>query len=167
MTRYPQGFLHALRLAALFGAALLLVEACASGAKTRSPAPPRVSPTPPTAQQQVFATETAFAQSMADRDFSAFLRFLSHDAVFFSNAGVERGVTQIAEAWRPLFKDKLAPFSWAPDAVEVLPSGDLALSTGVVVVNGKIVGRFNSVWRREAPKTWRIVFDKGERVCTP
>jgi ketosteroid isomerase-like protein len=163
----PQNFPRALRLMALLGATLFLVEACASGAKTRSPAPPHVTPTAPTAQQQVFATETAFAQSMADRDFSAFVRFLSHDAVFFSNAGVERGVTQIAEAWQPLFKDKTAPFSWAPDAVEVLPSGDLALSTGVVVVNGKIVGRFNSVWRREGPKTWRIVFDKGERVCTP
>lgn len=163
----PQEFPRALRLTAIFAAALLLVEACASGAKTRSPAPAHVTPAPPTAQQQVFATETAFAQSMADRDFSAFVRFLSHDAVFFSNAGVERGVTQIAESWQPLFKDKLAPFSWAPDAVEVLPSGDLALSTGVVVVNGKIVGRFNSIWRREAPKTWRIVFDKGERVCTP
>jgi ketosteroid isomerase-like protein len=157
---------RALRVAAHSAAVLLLLEACASGAKTRSP-PPHVTSPPPTAQQQVFATEKAFAQSMADRDFSAFVRFLSHDAVFFSSEGVEHGVTQIAASWQPLFKDKVAPFSWAPDAVEVLPSGDLALSTGVVVVNGRIVGRFNSVWRREAAKTWRIVFDKGERVCTP
>lgn len=167
MSIHRQEFSRTLRLTALLAAALFLVAACASGAKTRSPGSPHVTPAPPTAQQQVFATETAFAKSMADRDFSVFVRFLSRDAVFFSSSGVERGVTQIAEAWQPLFKDKLAPFSWAPDAVEVLPSGDLALSTGVVVVNGKIVGRFNSVWRREGPKTWRIVFDKGERVCTP
>jgi ketosteroid isomerase-like protein len=167
MRLFPQDFARGLPLTALLGAALFLMQGCASGPKTRSPAPPHVAPAPPTPQQQVFAAETAFAKSMADRDFSVFVRFLSRDAVFFSSSGVERGVPQIAEAWQPLFKDKLAPFSWAPDAVEVLPSGDLALSTGVVVVNGQIVGRFNSVWRREAPNTWRIVFDKGERVCTP
>jgi hypothetical protein len=49
--------------------------------------------------------------------------------------------------------------------VEVLASGDLALSTGPVVVKGKVVGRFNSIWRLEAPNTWHIVFDKGESVC--
>jgi ketosteroid isomerase-like protein len=153
------------RLAVLL--ATVWLGACASGPKTHSPAPPLATPTRPTAQQEVFATEKAFAKSMADRDFSVFVRFLSRDAVFFSSSGLERGVTQIAEAWQPYFKDKVAPFSWAPDSVEVLPSGDLAWSTGVVVVNGNIVGRFNSIWRREAPKTWRIVFDKGERVCPP
>jgi ketosteroid isomerase-like protein len=153
------------RLAWLAGG--LLLAACATGGKQRAPAPAHVAQAPPTAQQQVFAAETAFAKSLEDRDFSAFVRFLSHDAVFFSNSGVERGVTQIAEAWQPLFKDKVAPFSWAPDAVEVVASGDLAWSTGVVVVNGNVVGRFNSVWRREGPKTWRIVFDKGERIFAP
>jgi hypothetical protein len=24
-----------------------------------------------------------------------------------------------------------------------------------------VVGRFNSIWRREAPGVWRVVFDKG------
>jgi ketosteroid isomerase-like protein len=167
MTRQNRRPPQVARLSPLVAAALALLAACAAGPKTRSPAPPPVAAAPPTPQQQVFATETAFAKSMADRDFSMFVRFLSQDAVFFSSSGVERGVAQIAEAWQPLFKEKVAPFSWAPDAVEVLPSGDLALSTGVVVVNGKVVGRFNSVWRREGSKTWRIVFDKGERVCTP
>jgi len=50
--------------------------------------------------------------------------------------------------------------------VEVLASGDLAQSSGPVIVNDRVVGRFNSIWRLEAPHTWRIVFDKGEPVCT-
>jgi hypothetical protein len=46
--------------------------------------------------------------------------------------------------------------------VEVLQSGTLALSTGLVRdPKGIIVGRFNSTWRREAPGVWRVVFDKG------
>jgi ketosteroid isomerase-like protein len=27
--------------------------------------------------------------------------------------------------------------------------------------DGKVIGRFNSVWRQEAPGVWRVVFDKG------
>jgi hypothetical protein len=64
-----------------------------------------------------------------------------------------------------LFRDTKPPFSWAPDHVVVLASGDLAMSTGPVTVNDKVVGRFNSIWRLDAHHTWRIVFDKGEPVC--
>lgn len=58
------------------------------------------------------------------------------------------------------------PFSWEPDVVEVLESGTLALSSGPVLdPAGKLIGRFNSIWRREAPGVWRIVFDRGSEVC--
>jgi hypothetical protein len=50
--------------------------------------------------------------------------------------------------------------------VEVLDSGDLALSSGPVRdASGKLIATFTSIWRREAPATWRIVFDKGNPVC--
>jgi ketosteroid isomerase-like protein len=114
---------------------------------------------------EVRATELAFAKTMADRDFHAFQHFLSKDAVFFGDTSVAHGIDQISAVWKPFFAKPAAPFSWAPDKVEVLASGDLALSTGPVYVGGKLVGRFNSIWRRDAPGTWRIVFDKGESVC--
>lgn len=48
----------------------------------------------------------------------------------------------------------------------VLLGGDLALSTGAVRdLAGNVVGRFNSIWRREAPDRWRIILDKGCPVC--
>jgi ketosteroid isomerase-like protein len=115
---------------------------------------------------QVGATELAFAKAMADRDFRAFQSHLSKDAVFFGDTSVARGAQEVSAVWKPLFVKPAAPFSWAPDKVEVLASGDLALSSGPVYVNGKLVGRFNSIWRREAPGTWRIVFDKGEPLGT-
>jgi ketosteroid isomerase-like protein len=118
-----------------------------------------------TAVAQVIATEQAFAKTMADRDFKAFLTFLSPDAIFFSGSTVRHGPVEVAAQWRPYFDGRKAPFSWAPDHVEVLPSGTLALSTGPVYENGKVVGRFNSVWRLESENAWRIVFDKGEAVC--
>jgi ketosteroid isomerase-like protein len=113
-------------------------------------------------QQQVLAAERAFARSMADRDVSAFASHVSDEAIFFNGAGVLRGKQQVVAAWSRFFKDKTAPFSWEPDRVEVLQSGTLALSTGLVRdPDGKVIGRFNSIWRREAPGVWRVVFDKG------
>ncbi len=116
-------------------------------------------------RNQVVAAERAFAKTMADRDLKAFTGFLSDEAVFFSGARIDRGPAAIAAAWKPFFDGAAAPFSWAPDEVEVLPSGKLALSTGPVYIQGKEVSRFNSIWRLEAPGRWRVVFDKGEAVC--
>lgn len=118
------------------------------------------------AVKQVIATEQAFARTMADRDFKAFITFLSPDAVFFSGSAVRHGPAEVAAQWQPYFEGRKAPFSWAPDHVEVLASGNLALSTGPVYEQGSIVGRYNSIWRLDPDHTWRIVFDKGEAVCS-
>jgi hypothetical protein len=59
-----------------------------------------------------------------------------------------------------------APFAWEPETVEVLAAGDRALSTGPVRnPAGKPIATFPSIWRRESPGVWRIVFDKGNEVC--
>jgi ketosteroid isomerase-like protein len=137
--------------------ALSMLSACATGGAPRQDSA--------LGAVEVRGTELQFARAMADRDFNAFVRHLSRDAVFFDEQNIQRGVTEVSAAWKPLFVGVKAPFSWAPDHVEVLASGDLALSTGPVIVNDKVVGRFNSIWRLEAPHTWRIVFDKGEPVC--
>jgi ketosteroid isomerase-like protein len=110
----------------------------------------------------VEARELAFAKTMADRDFEAFLAFLSPEAVFFDGDAALRGKDAIGAAWRAYFEGAEAPFSWAPDTVEVLASGTLALTSGPVrVPAGDVVGRFNSIWRLDADGLWRIVFDRG------
>lgn len=117
-------------------------------------------------QAEVRATETAFAQSMADRDFAAFGRFVADEAIFFGGEGPMRGKAAVLEGWKPLFDGPKAPFSWAPKEVVVLDSGGLALSSGPVrAPDGRQVGSFTSVWRREAPGVWHIVFDKGCDAC--
>ncbi len=108
-------------------------------------------------------SERAFARSMAERDHVAFARHLSEQAVFFGSARVLRGKAEVAAGWQRFFDAKDAPFSWEPDLVEVLADGTLAHSSGPVRdPQGKPIARFNSVWRLEAPGTWRIVFDKGQ-----
>jgi ketosteroid isomerase-like protein len=117
------------------------------------------------ARAQVQATERAFAKTMADRDFEGFQRFLSREAIFFSGPDALRGKVIVAERWKAYFSGPVAPFSWDPDQVEVLESGTLALSTGPVLdPQGRLTGRFASIWRLEEPGVWRIVFDRGESV---
>jgi ketosteroid isomerase-like protein len=120
----------------------------------------------PRAEREVADTERAFAKSMADRDYAAFKSFLSDDAIFFSGSTALRGKQRVAEAWQPFFEKPEAPFSWQPEQVQVLETGELALSTGPVRDDqGKLFATFTSIWRREAPGQWRIVFDKGAVVC--
>jgi ketosteroid isomerase-like protein len=107
--------------------------------------------------------EIAFARSMADRDLDAFAAFVSEEAIFFNSRNEAlRGREVIVGAWAAFFEGAVAPFSWRPDVVEVLDSGDLALTSGPVHdPSGALIGRFNSVWRLEADGQWRVVFDKG------
>lgn len=117
----------------------------------------------PVLQKEVADTERSFAKTMAARDHAGFVSFLSPDAVFFSRNGVLHGKEEVAAAWKRFYEGSDAPFSWEPDQVEVLASGDLALSTGPVRdAQGKQIGRFNSIWRRDAAGKWHIVFDKGD-----
>jgi ketosteroid isomerase-like protein len=151
--------MHARKLTIILA---ILLNACASGGSegNRNYSKSEVS-----THDEVVATERAFARTMADRNFKAFQGFLSGEAIFFSGSKVEHGPGEIEATWKPYFSGATAPFSWIPDNVQVLPSGKLALSTGPVYMQGKEVGRFNSIWRLEG-HAWRIVFDKGEAVCS-
>ncbi len=141
------------------------------GAGAAAPPPPApASPQPDRAVlvEQVKATETAFAKSMADRDHAAFASFLSDETIFFSGPEPLRGKDQVAAWWKRLYEEKEAPFSWRPEQVEVLDSGTLALSTGPVFdPAGNQIATYSSIWRLEAPGIWRIIFDKGCEVCAP
>jgi ketosteroid isomerase-like protein len=117
-------------------------------------------------KEQVRRREIAFAKTMADRDLVRFASFLSSEAVFISNGRVLRGVKQVTDRWKSFFDGAPAPFSWAPEQVEVLDSGALAMTSGPVRdPSGKRVGTFNSVWRREADGRWLIVLDNGCPAC--
>jgi ketosteroid isomerase-like protein len=103
---------------------------------------------------------------MAERDHAGFTGFLAEDTVFFGDGGALRGKDAVAAAWKPYFDGPAAPFAWQPRDVEVLDSGDLALSSGPVYApDGRCVATFTSIWRREGRQRWRIVFDKGAPVC--
>ena len=115
---------------------------------------------------QVTAAERAFAKTMADRNHAAFVSFLADETVFVpEGAPALRGKQAVAAAWKRFYEGPQAPFAWEPDRVEVLDSGQLALSSGPVRdPQGNRTGTFNSVWRREGG-AWKIIFDKGCPSC--
>lgn len=117
-------------------------------------------------QQQVRVTELAFAGSMSDRDFDAFQSFIADDAIFLAGPNTLRGKAVVVAAWSSYFQDETAPFSWEPETVVVQSDGGLALSSGPVrAADGRQIGIFTSIWRREKDGVWRIIFDKGGCAC--
>ena len=119
--------------------------------------------------QRVADAERAFAATMAKRDTKGFASHISEEAIFMGAAEaprVLRGRAAIVDGWKPYFDGPAAPFSWAPDIVEVLDSGSMALTSGPVYdPSGKLIGRFNSIWRLEPDGRWRVLFDRGAPVC--
>ncbi|MFS2002137.1 YybH family protein [Duganella sp. CT11-25] len=117
-------------------------------------------------QLEVANVERAFAATMKARDHAAFASFLSEETVFSADGKTLHGKQAVAEDWKKFYAKPEAPFSWEPDQVDVLASGTLARTSGPVYApDGKLIARFNSIWRLEAPNTWRVVFDGGSEVC--
>ncbi len=117
-------------------------------------------------QAEVRAREQAFAKTMADRDLAAFSRFVSEEAVFAGGQTTLRGRRAVVEGWKARFEGQKAPFSWAPERVEAVASGTLALSSGPVFdPDGKRIGTFHSTWRKEKDGQWRVVLDIGCPPC--
>jgi len=115
----------------------------------------------------VRAAENAFAKTMADRKFDRFGDFVAEDAVFNGRAA-QIGKAAVLAAWKGYFDKPQAPFSWAPDAVAPTADGRYALSTGLVHdKDGKLTGRFTSIWRKDPDGHWRVVADQGVGVDCP
>jgi len=112
--------------------------------------------------EELGGIESAFAAAMENRDLDAFSSFLDDEVVFFTGSVELRGKEAVVKAWAPFFKGEQAPFSWQPEAVSVLDSGALGLTSGPVLdPEGNRIGTFNSIWRMNSEDVWKIVFDRG------
>jgi ketosteroid isomerase-like protein len=115
----------------------------------------------PRAAASICPSTTLNDSSSNDRDAA----LVASDAVFFGDTAL-RGRQAVVSGWQRFFEGPDAPFSWSAESVEVLESGTLAHSSGPVLDRqGNRVGTFNSIWRREADGSWKVVFDKGCDAC--
>lgn len=154
-------------IASLCIAAAATLVGCAAPSSGAAPAIPTLS-AEQRAQRvaEVRAAETAFAQTMAQRDFNAFSALIAEDAVFINGGQPLRGKVAIGGFWKRFFEKPAAPFAWTPEIVEVNASGDLGYTEGPVSSpDGKTFAKFYSVWRRSADGRWLVVFDNGTNVC--
>jgi ketosteroid isomerase-like protein len=95
--------------------------------------------------------EIGFSKSVENLNRNLFPTFIDPDARFVGNK-VDRSREAIAEAWRVFFADDGPLIKWRPQFVEVLESGDLALTRGPY----RII-----VWRLNDDGEWLVVFDAG------
>jgi ketosteroid isomerase-like protein len=129
-------------------------------------APPQALPPVAERSAELRAAETAFARSMADRDFAAFGRHIADDAVFVNGGKPLRGKAAILAHWRRFFEAPAAPFSWKPEVAEV--SGAHGYTEGPVSApDGTPIARFHSTWQRGADGRWLVIFDNGTCICGP
>jgi uncharacterized protein (TIGR02246 family) len=118
--------------------------------------------------EEVRCREIGFSKSVENQDHERFASFVDPDARFVGNK-VDRSREAIAEAWTVFFTGDLPNIKWRPQFIEVLESGDLALSRGPYRIidrneQGETTeawGTYNSVWRLSADGEWLIVFDAG------
>ncbi len=120
------------------------------------------------AKQAVRCAEIGFSESAQNRDIEQFETFIHRDARFIGQT-VLHGPDNIVAAWAPFFQAGGPVVRWRPEFVEVLESGDLAMTRGPYLVttvdaNGAEKhewGTFNSVWKRSQDASWQVVFDSG------
>ena len=112
--------------------------------------------------------EIGFSKSVEAQDRDLFAAFIDPDARFVGNK-VDRTREAIADAWGVFFEEDAPLIKWRPQYVEVLETGNLALTRGpyrIINTNeqGEEIegwGTFNSVWRLNADGEWLVVFDAG------
>jgi ketosteroid isomerase-like protein len=122
--------------------------------------------------EEVRRAELAFADSVMANRPERFVALLDDGAVFVGGE-VSRGKAEIVAAWRDYFGPDRPYFEWHPEVVELSADGELGLSRGPWTIRGKgkggaefeQKGTYNSIWRRQADSTWRVIFDAGCPPC--
>lgn len=146
-----------MRLATLLGTAAV-VAGCANAPEIL----PSTKDSNMVSARKVRDAEASFARTMERRDFEGFKKFLAADAIFFSGPEPLRGKEAVAAYWKRWFDTPAAPFTWEPRDVEVIDNNTLGMSKGPVFgPDGRPIGSFHSIWRRDPDGEWRIVFDAG------
>ncbi len=120
--------------------------------------------------EQVRCSETAFSQSVENRDWEAFESFIHPEARFPSSGSspAKVGPARIREVWEGSYESGERTLRWRSRSIEILRPGDLALSRGPYSLRVRLEdgsweqtwGTFNSIWVREGDR-WQVIFDQG------
>jgi hypothetical protein len=110
----------------------------------------------------VIDAERAFAQMAQDKgQWTAFRAYAAPDAVMFTPQPVN------AQEFLEDKKDPPKAIRWQPTHAWVSCDGTLAVDTGNwQSADGKTVGFFTTVWRRQTDGGWKWIYDGGDQLTT-
>ena len=145
-------------LAVLLAAAAMAAPAIAAPAASTDTACP------------VWQRELSFARSVAEHDAAAFAEHIDAEAVFQAGSPQPlRGREAIGRGWAGIVAGKDVRLRWYPAHTVAVASGELAWSTGPVLIETRAADgtprhastQYRSLWRKGADGTWRVLFDDG------
>ena len=156
-------------------AVLLALYFAAAGAVAAQDAPKPPVPVLTDAECAVWAREMSFARSVAEHDARAFADHVGAQAAFgASDPEPARGRDAIVRDWTGILEGKRVRLEWYPTRTTLAGEGaagvgDIAWSSGpalteVLEPGAKqrfLLGKFRSVWHKDADGVWRVLFDDG------
>ena len=125
-------------------------------------------------QAVLLATDTAWAESGADLE--------QHMAAFADDATLLpsempriSGKAAIRKAWGEMVRLPGFSLSWVPERAVVAASGDLGYTMGsdeFSLANAEGVktttkGKYVTIWRKQADRSWKVVVDIGNSDAPP
>jgi ketosteroid isomerase-like protein len=169
-----------MRIPATPTAFLLMLAATVATTGTalaQNAAPPPPAPAPTAEECAVWNRELSFAKAIADHDKAAFAEHVHPHAAFAAKSRrPQRGRDVIVQRWAGLIDGTDLKLHWYPRQVVVAGEGDIAYSSGPALYEAVApregepkftLGGFQSVWRKDADGTWRVLFDDGDGLPKP
>jgi ketosteroid isomerase-like protein len=143
--------------------AILLVLVVAPGGRPFAASPEKVS------AESLKRMEAEFMKATAERGSAGYMSYYAEDAVEVPNgAPIIQGKVNIAKNMGFL-DDKNNHLTWTPVGADISASGDLGYTYGTfefrsVGKDGKPFverGKYASIWKRQADKSWKVALDMG------
>jgi uncharacterized protein (TIGR02246 family) len=114
------------------------------------------------------AASTAWSQAARAKDIDKAVSMYTDDAIAFQDKGpMTKGKENIREGWKTMLALPGPGLSFAPTAVEVAKSGDIAYEYGLYDMvttdkKGKTndeKGKYVTVWKKQGDGSWKVAID--------
>jgi uncharacterized protein (TIGR02246 family) len=119
--------------------------------------------------------DAQFAKDTAERGAEAWASWFAEDGVMYPPG---QAPVQGRDKIRELMSDLRDPrtgrgdlqIDWAPVTADVSSAGDLGWTYGtsrIITPRGERLGKYLSVWRKQADGSWRVAADIGNSTAAP
>jgi ketosteroid isomerase-like protein len=148
----------------------LLVSLALAAACTASPRAADVAQTRSALQD----ADRAFNQATAQRRAEGWMQFMAPDGALIRPTGTLTGPA-VRDAVTKMFADTSFTLTWEPAQADVGSSGDLGYTIGHWEAHSRnekgaptsSTGRYLTIWKQQADRSWKVVQDIGVQDPAP